>query len=69
MTEEQAKQRFMILNLVRLVSIGIMAIGVAIIAGKIDVPEAVGYILLVVGLIDYFIMPVIMKRAWKKSDV
>ncbi len=70
MTEEQAKKRFMLLNLVRLGAIIMVALGMANIAGKLfaDLAPWLGYVLLVVGAVDYFLAPVILKRHWRNGD-
>lgn len=69
MTEEQAKQRFLVLNLVRLIALIIVMAGAANIAGKL-LPEftpALGMALLVIGAVDFFIAPVLLKKYWQKQ--
>jgi hypothetical protein len=68
MSEELARQRFMILNIMRFGAILIVALGIAIIGGKIPVQPTAGYFVLVVGAIDFFIVPRLLKRAWQKQD-
>ena len=70
MTEDQAKKRFMLLNLVRLGAIILVALGMANIAGKIlpGLSPELGYGLLIVGAVDYFLAPVILKRQWRSGD-
>lgn len=65
--EELARKRFMILNLVRLFSLAVVIIGVSNIAGKLlpDLAPTLGYILLVVGAVDFFLAPVLLKRMWR----
>jgi hypothetical protein len=70
MTEEQARQRFMILNLVRLASLAIVLAGVANISGAFlpDLSPMLGTVLLVAGAADFFFAPVLLKRAWRGRD-
>jgi hypothetical protein len=70
MTEEQAKRRFMMLNLVRLVALGFVMAGAANVSGKLlpDLAPMLGYVLLVVGALDFFLAPKILKDYWAKTD-
>lgn len=70
MNEDLARQRFMVLNLLRLVALLIVLAGVANIAGRLlpDLSPILGYVLLVVGAIDFFAAPVLLKRAWQDRD-
>jgi hypothetical protein len=70
MTEEQARRRFMALNLVRLAAIGLVMAGVANVGGKLlpDFAPGLGAVLLVVGMIDFFFAPMMLKRFWQKQD-
>jgi hypothetical protein len=68
--EELAKQRFMILNMVRLIALIIVMAGAANVAGKLWVSMApvLGYILLVIGAADFFFAPTMLKKIWHKRD-
>lgn len=70
MTEDQAKQRFLVLNLVRLLALLIVMAGVANIAGRFlpDLSPMLGYVLLVFGAADFFGAPVLLKRIWQGRD-
>lgn len=70
MTETEAKQKFMILNLVRLIAIGFVMAGAANIAGKL-LPELapwLGAALLIIGLADFFFAPMMLKKIWRKRE-
>ena len=63
--EETARKRFLILQLVRLTGVAMTVFGAMIIAGRvIDLPE-LGYVLVVLGAIEFFAIPVILARGWK----
>lgn len=70
MSEEQAKQRFMILNLVRFSALAFIFAGAANIGGKLlpELTPTLGYVLLVIGAIDFFLAPVMLKRMWRTPD-
>lgn len=68
--EELARKRFMILNLVRFGSIALIFAALANIAGKLlpGLSPFLGYVLLVAGAVDFFLAPVLLKRAWRTPD-
>lgn len=68
--EEMARKRFAILNLIRFVSIGFVLAGAANIGGKLlpDLSPTLGYVLLVVGALDFFLAPALLKRGWRNPD-
>jgi hypothetical protein len=70
MTEDQAKQRFLVLNLVRLLALLLVMAGVANIAGRFlaELSPLLGYALLVFGAADFFAAPILLKRIWQDRD-
>lgn len=68
--EELARKRFMVLNLVRFTAIAIMFAGAANVGGKLlpALSPGLGYILFVVGALDFFFAPVLLKRGWRTPD-
>lgn len=66
--ERMARQRFMVLNLVRIVGLALVCAGIAISQGVIDLPAQVGWILALVGVVDFFFAPRILARGWKSDD-
>jgi hypothetical protein len=70
MTEELAKKRFMILNLVRFSALAFIFAGAANIGGKLlpELTPTLGYALLVIGAIDFFLAPVLLKRMWRTPE-
>jgi hypothetical protein len=67
--DAQAMRRFTMLNIVRSVSAALVMLGVAIISGSI-LPgfEFVGYGFVILGAVEFFLMPVILKRMWNMRD-
>ena len=70
MNEELAKKRFMILNLVRFSALAFIFAGAANIGGKLlpELTPTLGYILLVIGAVDFFMAPVLLKRMWRTPE-
>lgn len=70
MNEEQAKKRFMILNLVRFSALAFIFAGAANIGGKLlpELMPVLGYVLLVIGATDFFLAPVLLKRLWRTPE-
>jgi hypothetical protein len=69
-TEELARKRFMTLNLVRFGAIAFVFAGAANIGGKLlpDLSPVLGYVLLVLGAVDFFAAPALLKRGWRNPD-
>lgn len=70
MTEEQAKQRFMLLNIIRLTGLIFVIIGIANLGGKLlpDLAPWFGAVMMVVGATDFFIAPMMLKKQWQNAD-
>lgn len=68
--DELARKRFMVLNVVRFSAVALILVGMANIAGKL-LPEytpVLGYALLLVGAVDFFFAPIVLKRGWRTPD-
>lgn len=70
MNEELARKRFMILNLVRFSALAFIFAGAANIGGKLlpELMPVLGYVLLVIGAVDFFLAPVLLKRLWRTPE-
>lgn len=66
--EVRARQRYIILNAVRIGGLGMLLVGVAIARGVVDGPYALGVVLAVAGLLDFFFLPRLLARRWKTGD-
>jgi hypothetical protein len=65
-----ARQRFIVLNLARFSGVALVMLGILFISKRIlpDTPEIIGYIFLLAGVLDFFLMPILLKRSWNKQD-
>ena len=70
MNEEVAKRRFMIINLVRFSALAFIFAGAANVGGKLlsELTPTLGYVLLVIGAVDFFLAPVLLKRMWRTPE-
>jgi hypothetical protein len=68
--EALAMKRFNILNLVRFLGAASALAGAANIGGKLlpDFSPWLGYVLLINGIADVLLFPVLLKKAWQKQD-
>lgn len=65
--EALARQRFMLLSVVRLMGAGLTMFALLIIAGRVELDAIVGYVLLAAGLGDLLVVPPLLVRGWKSS--
>lgn len=66
--ETKAQQRFLVLNLVRISGAIILVIGLAVIAnGVFGLPVAAGYVLFLIGIIDFMLVPLLLAKRWKSQ--
>jgi hypothetical protein len=68
---DPAAARFAVLQLVRLSGAVLALAGVLVISGKVawlpKLPEALGYLLVGAGLIDFYVAPMLLARRWKSK--
>ena len=67
-TEAQAKQRFAMISIVRFGGVLMVLAGILVAQGVIDLPAWVGYILVVLGMVEVFFLPTLLARRWKSPD-
>ena len=66
--EAVAHRRFMVLNLVRLISLGCVLFGIAASQGAVDFPRMPGIALAIIGLFGFFFGPNLLARRWRSDD-
>lgn len=62
---DPAKQRFWVLQLLRLSGGALALLGIAAMTGKVDLPWAAGAVLFAVGVFDLLIFPLVLARRWR----
>jgi hypothetical protein len=68
--EKLAKQRFLLLSATRFIDLALVMAGIAILGGKFlpELAPVLGTIFLIMGAIGFFVVPIILKKAWAKQD-
>jgi hypothetical protein len=62
---DPAKLRFVAITLMRFTGAALVMLGLGVQVGKVDLPMVTGPIFAVMGMIDMFVMPVILAKRWK----
>jgi hypothetical protein len=68
MNDDPARQRFMVLQCIRISGVAFAVVGAAIMAGKIHSPPQIGLIPVVFGVFDVLVLPALLTRNWKSRD-
>jgi hypothetical protein len=68
--EAKAKRRFLLINLMRFAGVAMILFGIAIIQRLVGLPEIAGYVLIIMGFGETFVVPQMLARAWstKRRD-
>jgi hypothetical protein len=68
--EALAKKRFFLLSAMRFGAVLFVMLAVANVGGKIfpDATPYLGYGLLLIAALDFFLVPIMLKKAWAKQD-
>lgn len=64
-TPDPARQRFIVLQLLRLSGAFFALLGLLVVARRIDLPVIAGYAFLIVGFVDLFVAPLLLAKRWK----
>jgi uncharacterized membrane protein HdeD (DUF308 family) len=66
---DPAAARFAVIQVLRLSGVALVILGLVIVAGPSQrlsgLPDWVGYILLIAGLADVFVVPTLLARRWR----
>ncbi|WP_430445191.1 hypothetical protein [Sphingorhabdus contaminans] len=66
--ETKAQYRFLVINICRITGAAMLVIGLAVIArGVFGLPKAAGYLLFLVGMVDFLLVPVFLSKRWKST--
>lgn len=66
--DDLARTRFIFLNLIRLGSLALVLFGLSIAAGKLGLPQWVGAVVTVLGVGEFFFLPMLLAKRWKSPD-
>ena len=62
--DEVARNRWMVINAVRLAGVAMVIVGILGVRGVFEDPALAGYVLIAVGLVDVFWVPIMLARKW-----
>ena len=66
--ETREQYRFLIINLCRITGAIMLVVGLAVIAREaFGLPKAIGYLLFLVGMIGFMLVPVLLSKRWKST--
>ena len=70
--EQRAKNRWTVIQAMRIMGVILVLLGILMTQGAIDLlgelNEMVGGIFVVIGLLDGFLMPIVLARKWRSPD-
>jgi len=64
-SEDVARGRWLAINAVRLGGVVMVIVGILGLRGVFDYPALAGYVLIGVGLLDVFLVPLLLARKWR----
>ena len=64
-SEDVARGRWMAINLLRIAGVAMVIVGLLGLQGVFEYPAIAGYVLVGVGLLDVFLVPLILARKWR----
>ena len=62
---DQARARYLVLSVQRVVGAGLIMLGMLALNGKLGMGKIAGGLLVVVGLIDFAVLPIVLARRWR----
>ena len=62
---DPAQSRYFTMVAVRFAGVVLILAGILVLRQVLEVPEAVGYVLLALGLAGVFVMPIVLARRWR----
>lgn len=66
--ETKAQYRFLVINICRITGAIMLVVGLAVIAREaFGLPKAAGYVLFLVGMVDFLMVPVFLSKRWKST--
>lgn len=67
-TEAQSRQRFMLINAMRVAGVVMILAGIAVFNDALPLPEWAGWLLLVLGMFETFVTPTLLARVWSTNE-
>ena len=61
----QARNRFIVIQIVRISGVAMVLLGLLVMTGRIDWPREAGFGLAALGLFEALLAPLLLSRKWK----
>ena len=65
MSADPARNRFFVMNAVRFAGVAQIILGMLAAGGRLELPEWAGWVLIVNGALDAFVIPQFLARRWR----
>lgn len=65
MKHDPARARHMMISLHRFLGVGLVLLGILVAQRVVEWPEPVGWTLIVLGIVDVFVVPLMLARMWR----
>lgn len=65
--ESKAARRYWILQLIRLGGLVMVVAGAMSVAGTLPISEGQGAVLMVAGVVEFFFIPLLLSKHWKRE--
>lgn len=62
---DPAQSRYFAMVAVRFAGVALILLGILVVRGVLELPDALGYVLLAAGLAGFFVMPTVLARRWR----
>lgn len=66
--DQLARNRFLVISAVRTLGIVMILLAITVAQGLVALPDWTIWILIPLGMIEAFLMPVVLSRAWRTQD-
>ena len=64
-SEDVARARWLTITATRLAGVAMVVVGLLGLQGVLALPDVAGYVLVGVGLLDVFLVPLVLARKWR----
>ena len=62
---DPAQSRYFAMVAVRFAGVALILLGILIVRRVLELPDVAGYLLLILGLAGFFVMPTVLARRWR----
>ncbi len=62
---DPAQSRYFAMVAVRFAGVALILLGILVVRRVLELPDVLGYVLLLAGLVGFFVMPSVLARRWR----